>query len=82
MDILGAAGHKGDDCQQHCSCRDGKADGPADTLLDVHQGGDSQEGAQIDGKVEPVEEAVFLLPILQAKGYKYLQMVTARRSPD
>ncbi len=65
--VFGAASHKCDNSQQHGSSRDGKANGPADTLLDVHQGGDCQEGPQVDGKVEPVEEAVLLLSILNTK---------------
>ncbi len=65
--IFGAASHKGDDSQQHGSSRDGKSDGPAHALLDIHQGCDRQEGPQVDGKVEPVEEAVLLLSILNTK---------------
>ncbi len=65
--IFGAASHKGDDSQQHGSSRDGKSDGPAHALLDIHQGGDRQEGPQVDGKVEPVEKAVLLLSILNTK---------------
>ena len=65
MHILGAASYKGDHSQQHGPCRDGKADGPANALLHIHQRGDSQEAAQVDGKVEPVEEAVLLLLVLQ-----------------
>ena len=67
MDILGAAGHKGDNSQQHGSRRNGKPYGPAHTLLDIHQGRDCQKGPQVDGKVEPVEETVLLLSILKLK---------------
>lgn len=64
MHILGTARNECHNSQEHGSSRYGKADGPADTLLDVHQAGDRQEGAQVDGKVEPVEEAILLLAIL------------------
>lgn len=64
--ILGAASHKSDNSQKHGNCRDGKSDGPANTFLDVDKGCDGQERAQVDGKVEPVKEAVFLLAVLQA----------------
>jgi len=67
MHIFGAASHKGDDSQQHGSSRDGKANGPAHALLDIYQSGDRQKGPQVDGKVEPVEEAVLLLSILNTK---------------
>lgn len=67
MHIFGAASYKGDDSQQHGSGRDGKSDGPTHALLDIHQGGDRQEGPQVDGKVEPVKEAVLLLSILNTK---------------
>ena len=65
--VFGAASHKGDNSQQHGSSRDGKSDGPAHALLDIDQGCYRQEGPQIDGKVEPVEEAVLLLSILNSK---------------
>ena len=67
MHVFGAASHKGDDSQKHGSSRNGKANGPAYALLDIHQGGDCQKGPQVDGKVEPVEEAVLLLSILNTK---------------
>lgn len=32
--------------------------------LDIHDDRHSQQAAQVDGKVEPVEEALLLLPVL------------------
>lgn len=65
MSVEAAAGQKGDDGQRHGDGRDGKADGPRHRVLDVHDNRDSQAAAPIDGKVEPIEEALLLQAVLQ-----------------
>lgn len=62
--VKAAAGQEGDDGQRHGGSRDGKADSPGHRVLDVHDDRDSQAAAPVDGKVEPVEEALLFQAVL------------------
>ena len=55
------AAEEAPDSYGHCRCRNAEAPAPADVGLypDEHRGGD--EGPDVDGEVEPVEEGALLL---------------------
>ncbi|BAS79421.1 Os02g0580966 [Oryza sativa Japonica Group] len=54
--VLGRAGDEDGDGEDHGDGGDAVAPAPADVVLDVHQHGDREEGAEADAEVEAVEE--------------------------
>ena len=65
MGVEAGARSEGDDGDGHGHCGDGKTNGPADAVLDIDHYSHRQAAAPVDGKVEPVEEGLFLQAILQ-----------------
>ena len=69
MLVLGRASNKGEDGEEHGDCWNCKPNGPWDAVLDVHHNCYGQQWAKVDGKVEPVEEAFLLFPVLEMQAF-------------